>query len=85
MKFKNVGVQALASDIDEDLMAELTFYKRETARVQGELNTNRIKMMANEKVVKTANKKERDANTGIEVLEKQLREARGEGERDKNL
>ena len=67
---KDFSVQATGDEIDTDLIGELAFYKKETVRLQGELNTNRLKMMANEKMMKSVSNKEKDAMNGVHVLEK---------------
>mgnify|MGYP001626829575 CR=1 FL=1 len=70
IEMKDFCIQATGDEIDTDLIAQLAFYKKETVRLQGELNTNRLKMMANEKMMKTSSNKEKDAMNGVLTLEK---------------
>ena len=44
-KFADVGSQALEGDIDNDLIEKVAFYKKETARLQAEINASRYKVM----------------------------------------
>ena len=55
-QFSDMAIQAKEEDIDYDLIAEMTFYKKEIARLQGEVNAMRYKMMTNEKTTQAANK-----------------------------
>ena len=56
VKFLDVGVQAEEGEIDNDLVQEVAFYKKETVRLMGEINAGRHKMLAHEKIVKDSQK-----------------------------
>ena len=85
VQFVEVGCQALEGDIDNDLIEKVTFYKKETVRLQGEINQMRYKMMQNEKMVKLAAKEKKDALVTIAALEKTLKESRSENARNTSL
>ena len=79
-----IGIQSLESDIDHDLINEMKFYKGETARLQQELNANRMKMLQHEKNMKAAMKEKNDVNIGTKILQKQVQEARSDAEAERN-
>lgn len=66
------------------MIEELAFYKKECARLQGEMNAMKHKMMQNERTVKAAVKDKSDAHIGTQVLEKTLKEVRSEAARAGN-
>ena len=77
----DVGIQTIADEIDCDINAELKFWRNETARLQAETNQTRMKMLLQEKNVKTAGKERTDALIGTQVLFDQVQEARRETEK----
>ena len=72
IKTAEIGIQSLESDIDHDLINEMKFYKGETARLQQELNANRMKMLQHEKSMKAAMKEKNDVNIGTKILKEQV-------------
>ena len=63
-----IGLQTTEKDIDLDLNNEVKFFRQEAARLQAEMNQNRMRMLQNEKNAKTASKAQTDAAISTAVL-----------------